>query len=260
MTAAADAVGGGPEVVGRAAELERIEAFAAALTQGPRALLIRGQPGIGKTTIWRYGVHRCRGAGFTVLVTRPAEEDMPLALGGLVDLFERHEIDTDALRDAPDGQFARARALLAALRRLAASGPTVVAIDDLQWLDSGSAHALRYALRRLEAEPVGVLATARPGSDPNEAPTLASGRNEIVDVGPLSLADLRRVLGRTVAAISRPSLRRIHEASGATRSSRSSWREASPPEARCTRPSARSRCRSRSRRRSPDGSRPCPRS
>jgi hypothetical protein len=89
-------------VVGREAERARTDAFAAAVPEGSRALIVRGESGIGKTTIWRYGVVLCRRAGFTVLVTRPAEEEMPLALVGLLDLFEQVEVDAAAFRADDD--------------------------------------------------------------------------------------------------------------------------------------------------------------
>ena len=88
---------------------------------------------------------------------------MPLALGGLVDLFERVPVD-DAALGADDDPLVRGRAVLDALRQLARERPTVVAIDDVQWLDSASAHAMRYATRRLEAEPIGLLTTVRRGT------------------------------------------------------------------------------------------------
>src|SRR5262245_24071632 len=170
MSNAATAVGG-RELVGRAAERDRLFAFASTLADGPGALLIGGEPGIGKTMLWRYGVQRCREAGFAVLVTRPAEEDMPVALVGLVDLFEHDELDAEALR-ADDDSAGRGRAVLAAVQRLASERPVVVAVDDLQWLDLASARALAYSLRRLTDEPVGVLATVRLDSGPTVVGTL----------------------------------------------------------------------------------------
>jgi predicted ATPase len=89
----ADTTAGVPPVVGRDAELARIDAFVGAVESGTRMLVIVGEPGIGKTTLWRAGVERCRRAGFRVLQARPAEEEMPLVLGALVDLFERVELD-----------------------------------------------------------------------------------------------------------------------------------------------------------------------
>ena len=204
-------------LVGRDPERARVQGFVASVPREVRALLIRGEPGIGKTAVWRHAVHECADAGFEVLVTRPAKDEMPLGLAGLVDLFEHVDLDTSALLEE-ENPFARGRAVLAAMRRLARDAPVVVAIDDLQWLDLASARALRYALRRMDAEPVGVLATVRNGRDADDPLALASilpqGRNEQLDVGPLDLEALRRVLTATVEAISRPALHRIHEVSG----------------------------------------------
>jgi DNA-binding NarL/FixJ family response regulator len=202
--------------VGRDAERGRVAAFVEAVPHGARALLIRGDPGIGKTALWRWAVNECEVNGFSVLVTRAAEEEMPLGLTGLVDLFERVDLDAGALI-ADDNLFARGRAVLSALRTLSAERPVLIAIDDLQWLDQASARALRYALRRLDDDPVGVLATLRQPDrdDPlTVATTLPPGRSEILTLGPLGLGALRRLLGHTVTAISRPMLQRIHEVSG----------------------------------------------
>jgi DNA-binding NarL/FixJ family response regulator len=203
-------------VFGRTGEVTRIDAFVLGIASGARSLLIRGEPGIGKTTLWRLGLEEFRRAGHPVLVARPAKEERALALGGLLDLFEGVEIDDSALRGEGD-PIARGRAVLTALRTLCEEGPVLVAIDDLQWLDSASARSLRYAIRRLDAEPVGILAVTRTGSHPESrlaaAELLPPGRSETIDLGPLDLAALRSVLGQRIAAISRPTLRRIYETS-----------------------------------------------
>jgi DNA-binding CsgD family transcriptional regulator len=212
--AAGLASGRGPGLVGREAERQRIDAFVAGVPGGVRGLTLRGEAGIGKTSLWLDAVDACRRAGHDVLVARPAAEEMRLALGALVDLFERAGLDAAALRADDADPLARGRAVLATLRRLAGERPVVVAIDDVQWLDAASARALRFALRRLDAEPVGLLCAARPGDGDPVARVLDPARVETVEVGPLGLGALRRVLAGTVDTISRPALRRIHEASG----------------------------------------------
>src|SRR5262249_52993295 len=147
------AVGGEPQVVGRWGELASLDAFVAALPAGPRAMLLRGPPGIGKTTLWRAAVARSRAAGVRGLGTRPAEAGVPRARVRVVALLAPASVDPDQLL-ADGDPFARGRVVLEELRRLASAVPTVVAIDDLQWLDAASARALRYALRRLVVEPV----------------------------------------------------------------------------------------------------------
>ena len=216
MARRAETAAGVPPVVGRDAELARIDAFVGAVESGTRMLVIVGEPGIGKTTLWRAGVERCRRAGFRVLQARPAEEEMPLVLGALVDLFERVELDV-SIEDEED-PVARGEAVLAALRSQAEREPTIVAIDDLQWVDAASAHGLRFALRRLAAERIGVLGALRlstVGVDLLDvAGTMAPDRYETLELGPLDPGALRTVLSPFVAAISRPTLHRIHEVSG----------------------------------------------
>ena len=213
--AAAPAADTTSELIGRQNELDYVERFVGDVRTGTHGLVVFGEPGIGKTAFWRHAIARCREAGCQLLITRPSEEEMPLSGCGLVDLLEESAVDLDRLR-AEDDPLECGRTVLEALRRLAASGPTVVAIDDLQWLDSVSARALRYALRRADREPLGVLGTARSAQpDPlGIRETLPPGRSETVELGPLSLGALRRLLSGTVAAISRPALAQIHSLSG----------------------------------------------
>ncbi len=204
-------------VVGRDAEVAILDAFVAAVPSGARALLVCGESGIGKTTLVRHGMERCRAAGHTVLHTRPSAEELRLALVGLTDLFEDVPHATPLLDPELD-PLGCGRAVLAVLRSLSTAGPVVVVIDDLQWLDSASARALRFALRRLDAEPIGVLAATRPSLDLPDPLTLDEslppGRRDVLELQPLSLEDVRRLLGETITAISRPALRRIHKVSG----------------------------------------------
>ena len=107
--------------------------------------------------------------------------------------------------------------MLDALRVLAADGPVVVALDDAQWLDPASAGALGVALRRLEDDHVGVLATVRAGSQtavPLElGRTFPDGRLEQRLVGPLSLSETYQLLRERLALeLTRLELARFHEA------------------------------------------------
>ena len=96
----------GHELIGRNDELAQMETFLHAPGAGVRGLVIRGEPGIGKTAMWRAGLDRLRGRGYLALVARPAEEELPTALTGLVDLFGdlRHE---PALLDPDTDIFVR---------------------------------------------------------------------------------------------------------------------------------------------------------
>ncbi len=202
-----------PHVVAREAEKARVaKVLDRSRDGGLAALLLRGDPGIGKTTLWRYGVSYARERGDTVLVTRAAAEEMPLSLVGLVDLFDGAE---DVLGPGSD-PFRRGRAALERVRQLTRAGPVVVAIDDLQWLDPGSAATLRYALRRLADEQVTLLATLRAGAaDPLDLlATIGVDRTDALSVGPLGAVELRALLDTVVTSISRPALRRIHAISG----------------------------------------------
>ncbi len=73
-------------VVGREAELALVDAYLAGEPTG-RTLVIVGEPGIGKTTMWSEAVARARGREATVLVARPSESEAKLAFAGLADLL-----------------------------------------------------------------------------------------------------------------------------------------------------------------------------
>ena len=129
---------------------------------------------------------------------------------------QRHALEVALLRTLPTGSPPEPRAiamgLLALLRSLAADGPLLVAMDDLQWLDAASAEALVFAARRLEDEVISFLLAKRPGrraisnACSNAAPLPAR-------VGPLGLpATGQLLLERLGLAVRRQLLRRIVDA------------------------------------------------
>src|SRR5215216_2746243 len=76
------------EIVGRDRELSSLYAVLDRAADGPAALLLEGEAGIGKSTLWRAGVDTARARGFRVLLSQPAEVERGLAHAGLGDLFE----------------------------------------------------------------------------------------------------------------------------------------------------------------------------
>jgi DNA-binding CsgD family transcriptional regulator len=161
----------------RAAEWKRVRAFAgdAATSKEPAALVIMGEAGAGKSSLWHGAVEAAAEAGCLVLRSEPSASEADSPFSGLSDLvaealpaiadgipapqLEALEV---ALLLRPSGEEPPAphvigRAILAALRSLAARGPVLLAIDDVQWLDPGSLDALVFALRRIAAGPRSAL-------------------------------------------------------------------------------------------------------
>ncbi len=178
-----------------------------------------------------------RARGSTVLVAQPVESETTLSfaalgdlLGGLVDEVDAglpppqaRALDVALLRVDPGEVLPDSRAVslavLGMLRFVAASGPVVIAVDDVQWLDASTARALEFVLRRLESEPVGMLATIR-AEDDASAPlgldrAIPEHRLFRQGVGPLDTTALGSVLrDRLGAEFHLPTVQRIHEASG----------------------------------------------
>jgi len=222
-------------VVGREAELDAVERFLDALTAGPAALVIDGEAGIGKTTLWLAGVRSAESRSFRVLQSRPAQSEARLSYAALADLVgsvfdeTRAALPTPqdaalaaALLRAETGEPTEARttatALVGVLTALASERPLLVAIDDVQWLDSASAAALEFAVRRLPPR-AGLLLTRRV-EVPEEAPlglarALPDDRVEVQVCGPLSGPALHELLmSRLGVSPGRPTLVRIAAACG----------------------------------------------
>jgi DNA-binding CsgD family transcriptional regulator len=220
------------DLVGRERELaaiaEFLEADAAAC-----AVVIEGEPGIGKTTVWEAAVTAAAERGFQPLRARPGGSEAKLAFSGLADLLgealpavlselpppQRRALEIALLLEDGGGKRADRRAvaagLLSVLRALATASPLLVAIDDAQWLDRSSAAALEYAARRLQAKPVALLIVRRLNAEPGLERTLAPERVLRVPVGSLDFVPLNTLLhARLGTVLSRPLLRRIHELSG----------------------------------------------
>jgi DNA-binding CsgD family transcriptional regulator len=215
-------------IVGREEELARVCSFLDEPRDALAALLLAGEAGIGKSTIWLAGVEHARANGARTLVSRPAEAERGLAHAGLADLFDgvldevlpvlpgprRRALEVALLLEEPDAAVdprALATATRSVLQLLAEQGPTVIAIDDVQWFDASSAAALRFALRRLHDVPLALLLAHRTET------TSSVGLEEMeqLEVGPLSLGALHRLLSdRLGRPFARQTLLGIHERSG----------------------------------------------
>jgi DNA-binding CsgD family transcriptional regulator len=224
-------------MIGRESELAAADGFLDGLAEGAAALVFEGEPGIGKTTLWAATIARAEARGFRVLSCRPAEAEARLSYAGLADLLspleeeafgglprpQRRAIDAALLRAEMHGDRVDQRVVSAAVASLliacAGRRPVVVAIDDVQWLDSSSARVLAYAVRRLDSVPAGVLVSVRSdGGAPDPLAVeraLADGRVRRVSLAPLSLGALRQIVtARLGFAPSRPLLLRIERDSG----------------------------------------------
>ena len=224
-------------VVGRDREMAAVAAFLDAVPSGPCGLLLEGAAGIGKTTVWSAGVALAARRSYTVLSSRPAESEARLSFAALGDLMDgvldqalpglpspqRRALEVALLLADPVGsppeQRAVAVAFLAVIRHLSASGPVVLAIDDLQWLDVPSAHAVEFALRRLSREQAGLLASVRDQGDGRPASAARTGlpaeRLTRLRIGPLALGAFQSAVQATAgAALSRLTIRRLFDASG----------------------------------------------
>ena len=155
-------------LVGRREEIRRIEELIRAAANTSAGLIIEGEPGIGKSTLWLYALERARQHGVCVLAARASPAESVLAYAALADLLA--EVDHAVSADLPSPQRhglaavllsgdestvptveqrAVGAAFLTVLNRLTAESPIIVAIDDLQWLDGSSEAAVAFAARRL---------------------------------------------------------------------------------------------------------------
>ncbi|MER6085683.1 AAA family ATPase [Streptomyces sp. NPDC001833] len=161
------------QLTGRRALLDAARVQAAARP----GLLLHGPAGIGKSAL--VAALAADPAAGTVLHCSPAEADARLPFAGLVDLFAR--VPDSHLENLPPEPRAALRAallrgggpaddrgllavrvaVLDALRALAATGPVLLVVDGLQWLDGPTAEVLAFAVRRLDDPGIRMLAAER---------------------------------------------------------------------------------------------------
>jgi DNA-binding CsgD family transcriptional regulator len=144
-----------------------------------QVLVLRGEPGVGKTALLDYLAGQAQGC--RVVRAAGMQSEMEFAFAGLHQLLapmlnrlEQLPVpQREALRTVfglstgpPPDRFLVALAVLSLLSEAAGERPLVCVVDDQQWLDQASAQALGFAARRLAADPVGLVFAARvPGEE-----------------------------------------------------------------------------------------------
>ena len=222
-------------IVGRTQELERLSSLLDAAPTGPAILVLEGEQGIGKSTLWTACLELAREREMRVLASRPAGSDAGLSFLALGDLVgteldgssvalpepQRRALDVALLRTAAAGRepnpLAISTATLGLIRGLAADNTTIVAIDDADRVDAGSARVLAFVLRRLEAEALGflIVRSGEGGSLPlGLSDAVHPERVDRLRLGPMSPEDLATLVRRVGMSLPPPEARRLHDLSG----------------------------------------------
>jgi DNA-binding CsgD family transcriptional regulator len=203
-------------LVGRKAELATLQALVEGAVRGDGgALLVTGEPGMGKTVL--LDDVAVRASDLTTLRATGRETDSELPFAALAELLRPAEPEIGAL-PAPQAQALR-RALgleksdgavdglavgvatLGVLAALALRRPVLAVVDDLQWVDEPSRASISFAARHLSKLHVALLCAARDGEIPEavvDLPRLQLLRLRARDAGELLAGSARVPLERSV--------------------------------------------------------------
>jgi DNA-binding CsgD family transcriptional regulator len=222
---------------GREAELQLLTGLLDAVERSGAALVLRGEPGIGKSRLLAEAMSLAGQRNMSVLATRGVQSEARLAFAGLQQLLRparSHSAELSAAHrtvldtalgigdEHPPEHFRIALAVLDLLSEAAASRPLLLIAEDAHWLDQPSVDVLSFVARRLESEPIVLLAAARDGYPAvfraGELPELrlrpldpaSSARLLEQSTDPLSSAERSRVLreaaGNPLALVELPSI------------------------------------------------------
>lgn len=223
-----------PLVFGRQQELADLDRFLAADGGLPAALVLEGEAGIGKTTLWRSAVVAAADSYF-VLSAQPVAAEAELSHACLSDLLEpcvadvlpglprpqRRALEGALLLAEPEADpqpRAVAAGFLSVLRELGREQPVLVALDDVHWLDTSSRAVLEFAFRRLRNETVAVLISARADAEEGSlarGPAFEGKHFTRVQLGGLDASAIQMLLRERLGlALTRATLLQVVDASG----------------------------------------------
>ena len=165
-------------LLGRDPELQRLDEMIDQIERRGGTLVVRGEPGIGKSALLEAAGERADERGAAVVTTTATQSEARFAFGGLhrllLPFLDRRDHLPDPQRraldiafgvaegDAPDA-FLVGLATLGVLTEREAQTPLLLVVDDAHWLDRSSAEVLAFVARRLEMEPVVLLFAVRTG-------------------------------------------------------------------------------------------------
>jgi hypothetical protein len=171
--------GSSSEVIGREGECRLLKGLLEDVRGGrSRVLVVRGEPGIGKTALLDLATRSA--SGFQVARATGVESEMELPFAGLHQLcapmLDRLAVLPDPQQNAmstafglTEGQtpdrFLIGLALLGLLSAASERAPLVCVVDDAQWLDRASTLALAFVARRLMADRIGLIFAVREETD-----------------------------------------------------------------------------------------------
>ncbi|GAA0389103.1 LuxR family transcriptional regulator [Micromonospora gifhornensis] len=168
------------ELFGREAELARITHFLESVRDGGDVRMLRGEPGIGKSALSNAAANLAAEAGMRVLRASGSEFEADISYSVLnqllLPLYREIQRQPPGLRDAlnvalgfgpgaPPAVLLVCNAALSLLSAVARKKPVLVLVDDVQWVDRPSAVVLGFIARRVQGNPIGVVASSRTGTE-----------------------------------------------------------------------------------------------
>ena len=172
------AAGDAQRLHGREQELGVLDDLLRQVHAGGKALLVRGEAGIGKSALLSELVHRAAQRGLRVVGTTGVESESDLPFAALYTLLtpaidrvddlpgpqrEALSVAFGFTEGAAPNRFLIALAALELVTELAGESPVLVVVEDAHWLDTASADALAFVSRRIELEPVVIVFAVRDG-------------------------------------------------------------------------------------------------